>query len=323
MSLVARVIRTLRPCLLAGALLALPGLAPQAASQVITGQDGWLFPGWESLDSVDNAGMARNVTLLKDLQRQLERQHITLVMLIVPMKAPLYRKRLEPHQTISPAVLQRYERIQAQLAQAGLGTLDLKPVLQQTEHGDRQAFWRADYHWTAWAAEDAAQATADLISRRYRLEGEPGGGTALGPWVQKRMFGDLAANLLPAVKRKLIGRDVYTVRREVEKDLLIDDAPAPVHVIGNSFVQPFLGFPQKLSNALDRPVTLTWNPGDVGPWATFMQYLESPDFAGHKPQVIVLQFNEGQFHLGPDAPQWNAKGVTSLSQWQQRLRKVL
>lgn len=313
----------LRPCLLAGALLGLPGLAPHAASQVITGKDGWLFPAWESLSSVDNTGIARNVTLLKDLQKQLERQHIALVLLIVPMKVPLYLQRLEPDQKVSPAVLQRYERIQAQLTQAGLTTFDLKAVLQQTEQGDQHAFWRADYHWTAWAAEDAAQATANLISRRYRLEGEPGGGTALGPWVQKRMFGDLAANLLPAVKRKVIGRDVYTVRREVEKDLLIDDAPAPVHVIGNSFVQPFLGFPQKLSNVLDRPVTLTWNPGDVGPWATFLQYLESPDFAGHKPQVIVWQFNEGQFHLGPSATNWNAKGVIPLSQWQQRIQKAL
>jgi alginate O-acetyltransferase complex protein AlgJ len=71
-------------------------------------------------------------------------------------------------------------------------------------------------------------------------------------------------------------------------------------------------------------VTLTWNPGDVGPWATLLQYLESPDFAQQKPQVIVWQFNEGQFHLGPDASaNWNAKGVTSLSQWHQRIKKAL
>jgi alginate O-acetyltransferase complex protein AlgJ len=40
--------------------------------------------------------------------------------------------------------------------------------------------------------------------------------------------------------------------------------------------------------------------------------------------VIVWQFNEGQFHLGPDAAaNWNAKGVTSLNQWHQRLQKAL
>ena len=217
----------------------------------------------------------------------------------------------------------RFTNDAAELGKAGVASLDLEPILQKTGPSGHDAFWRADYHWTAWAAEDAAQGAADLLRQRYPLTGEPGGGTALGPWVQKRMFGDLAANLLPAAKRKLIGRDAYTVRQEVEKDLLIDDAPAPVHVIGNSFVQPFLGFPQRLSNILDRPVTLTWNPGDIGPWATFMQYLESSDFAAQKPQVIIWQFNEGQLHLGPDASQWTARQPPSRSEWLQRLDKAL
>lgn len=312
------------PALVAAVFFSLSATAAHAASAVIVGQDGWLFPAWESLSKVDNAGTARSTTLIKQVQQRLEREKIALVLLVVPMKAPLYVQRLAPGQTVSPAVAQRYERLQGELNKAGLTTLDIKPILQQTEHGKQTAFYRADYHWTAWSAENTADATARLINSRYRLQGEPGGGAVLGDWFDKRAFGDLAANFLPAVKRKAIGRDIYTVRHQVEKELLIDDEPAPVQVIGNSFVQPYLGFTQKLSNALDRPVNLTWNPGDIGPWATLLQYLESPDFAAHKPQVIVWQFNEGQFHQGPDASaQWNAKGVTSLSQWQQRIQKAL
>ena len=308
----------------AGALLSLSGTAVQAASAVVTGKDGWLFPAWESLNKVDNPGTARSIGLIKDVQQQLAREKIALVVLVVPMKAPFYAQRLPADQPLSPAVVQRYERLQGDLSKASLTTLNLKPILQQTEQGKQTAFYRADYHWTAWSAENTADATAKLITGRYRLQGEPGGGAVLGEWFDKRAFGDLASNFLPAIKRKAIGRDIYTVRHQVEKDLLIDDAPAPVQVIGNSFVQPYLGFTQKLSNALDRPVTLTWNPGDVGPWATLLQYLESPDFAQHKPQVIVWQFNEGQFHLGPDAAaNWNAKGVTSLNQWHQRIKKAL
>ena len=310
---------------LAGLLLSLAGTGAQAASAVITGKDGWLFPAWESLSKVDNAGNARTVALLKDAQQQLARENIALVVLVVPMKAPFYAQRLPADQPLSPAVAQRYDQLQGNLSKAGLTTLNIKPILQQTEQGKQTAFYRADYHWTAWSAENTADATAKLITGKYRLQGEPGGGAVLGDWFDKRAFGDLASNFLPAIKRKAIGRDIYTVRHQVEKeDLLIDDAPAPVQVIGNSFVQPYLGFTQKLSNALDRPVTLTWNPGDVGPWATLLQYLESPDFAQHKPQVIVWQFNEGQFHLGPDAAaNWNAKGVTSLNQWHQRIKKAL
>lgn len=312
------------PALVAAVFFSLSATTAHAASAVIVGQDGWLFPAWESLSKVDNAGTARSTTLIKQVQQRLEREKIALVLLVVPMKAPLYVQRLAPGQTVSPAVAQRYERLQGELNKAGLTTLDIKPILQQTEHGKQTAFYRADYHWTAWSAENTADATARLINSRYRLQGEPGGGAVLGDWFDKRAFGDLAANFLPAVKRKAIGRDIYTVRHQVEKELLIDDEPAPVQVIGNSFVQPYLGFTQKLSNALDRPVNLTWNPGDIGPWATLLQYLESSDFAAHKPQVIVWQFNEGQFHQGPDASaQWNAKGVTSLSQWQQRIQKAL
>lgn len=310
--------------LVAGVLLSLSATAVQAASAVISGKDGWLFPAWESLSKVDNAGTARSIALVKDVQQQLQRKQIALVVLVVPMKAPFYAQRLPADQPLNPAVVKRYEQLQSAMKTAGLTTLDIKPILQQTEQGKQTAFYRADYHWTAWSAENTADATAKLINERYRLQGEPGGGAVLGEWFDKRAFGDLASNFLPAIKRKAIGRDIYTVRHQVEKDLLIDDAPAPVHVIGNSFVQPYLGFTQKLSSALDRPVTLTWNPGDVGPWATLLQYLESPDFTQQNPQVIVWQFNEGQFHLGPDASaNWNAKGVTPLSQWHQRIKKAL
>jgi alginate O-acetyltransferase complex protein AlgJ len=312
------------PALLAGLLSSLSGTAVQAASAVITGNGGWLFPAWESLNKVDTTGTTRNIELIKALQQRLERAHIGLVVLVVPMKAPFYAQRLPADQPLSTAVMQRYEHLQRDLTRAGLSTLNIKPILQNTEQGQHTAFYRADYHWTAWSAENTADATAQLITERYRLQGEPGGGAALGQWFDRRAFGDLASNFLPAVKRKAIGRDIYTVRHQAENDLLIDDAPAPVQVIGNSFVQPYLGFTQKLSNALDRPVALTWNPGDVGPWATLLQYLESADFAQHKPQVIVWQFNEGQFHLGPDATaNWSAKGVTSLSQWHQRINKAL
>lgn len=312
------------PGVIAGLLLSLSGASVQAASAVITGDGGWLFPAWESLSKVDNAGTARNIALVKTLQQQLQREHIGLIVLVVPMKAPFYAQRLPADQPLSAAVNQRYEHLQTDLTRAGLTTLDIKPILQRTEVGQQTAFYRADYHWTAWSAENTADATAQLITERYRLQGQPGGGAALGQWFERRAFGDLASNFLPAVKRKAIGRDIYTVRHQAENDLLIDDAPAPVQVIGNSFVQPYLGFTQKLSNALDRPVALTWNPGDVGPWATLLQYLESADFAQHKPQVIVWQFNEGQFHLGPDAAaNWNAKGVTSLGQWHQRIDKAL
>ena len=181
--------------LIAGVLLSLSGTGVEAASAVITGEGGWLFPAWESLSKVDNPGTTRNIALVKQLQQNLAREHISLVVLVVPMKAPFYASRLPANQPLSPAVMQRYELLQSELTQAGLTTLNIKPVLQRTEHGKQTAFYRADYHWTAWSAENTADATAQLITERYRLQGEPGGGAALGEWFDRRAFGDLASDL--------------------------------------------------------------------------------------------------------------------------------
>ena len=58
-------------------------------------------------------------------------------------------------------------------------------------------------------------------------------------------------------------------------------------------VQPYLGFPQKLSNAIDNPVGLTWTFGNVGPWKTLLNYLESPAFKSAQQDCAKLQPNGG------------------------------
>ena len=100
--------------------------------------------------------------------------------------------------------------------------------------------------------------------------------------------------------------------------------PAPVAVVGNSFVQPYFGFSQRLSNKIDRPVSLKWNPGDVGPWATLLQYLKSPEFTGSPPQFVVWQFNEAQLQNGPDAVgEWAAPGIIGPAEWNSRVQEAL
>ncbi|PMZ43533.1 twin-arginine translocation pathway signal, partial [Pseudomonas sp. GW247-3R2A] len=71
--------------LIAGVLLSLSGTGVEAASAVITGEGGWLFLAWESLSKVDNPGTTRNIALVKQLQQNLAREHISLVVLVVPM----------------------------------------------------------------------------------------------------------------------------------------------------------------------------------------------------------------------------------------------
>ena len=305
--------------------LTLPGLA-FGQSAVLEGKDAWLFPGWESHDTVDQAGIKQSIELIRSAGSLLEKRKVGLFLVVAPMKVPFYQDKLLDTQKLNKDVLERYEGLMTALKQAGIPTVDLVTVLKTSLKGKQSAFFRTDYHWTAWAAEASASAAALAIKQKWKLRGQAGDGVKLGEWTNERRFGDLAANFMTEDQRKSIGREVFTVRRpasEMEKGLT-DDAETPVHVIGNSFVQPYLGFPQALSAALDRKVSLTWNPGSVGPWATFLQYIESQDFRDNPPQVIVWQFNEAQMHQGPNAKgQWEAKAIMPVDSWSARVNAAL
>lgn len=306
--------------------IALPGvaLAAQATQSVIEGQDGWLFPGWERTDRVDHAGIDANLRLIREARDALSARHIALVVMVVPAKANFYKSRLPSSMQLSPDIQARYSTIIDGLGKAGIATFDERPVLQSVEHDKQTAFYRADYHWSAWAAEASADETAKLIRTSTTLPAN-GSGTVLGEWTNDRRYGDLATNFMSPDDRKRIGRDIYTVRKTPESGgVLLDANPPQVQVVGNSFVQPYLGYPQKLSEALGQPVGLTWNPGNIGPWTTLLDAVESPSFVQNKPKVVVWQFNEAQIENALDAPDsWDARGVITAASWRSRLNAAL
>lgn len=311
---------------LATASLAAGALPAAAQNGVIMGQGGWLFPGWESLTVLDKAGIARTIGLLKDTQTALAAKNIKLLPVVVPLKASFYTDKLPNGTKISADVAGQYDYILAEMKKAGLDTVDLRPALKSVQTGKQVIFFRADYHWSAWSAEAAADAVAQAIKASgIKLSGAAGSGDKLGSWVTQRHMGDLAERFLTPDQQKQVGPDLYTVRvQPAAKGDLVDNAAAPVQVVGNSFVQPYLGFPQKLSNALDRPVALTWNPGNVGPWVTFLQAVSAPDFARKPPQVVVWQFNEGPFHSSPEATdQWDASSIMTSQQFRDRMQEAL
>ncbi|NIF55979.1 twin-arginine translocation pathway signal [Burkholderia sp. Ax-1724] len=290
--------------------------AARAAASVIEGQDGWLFPGWESTDKVDRPQIEANVKLIREAKDALAAKHVELVVMVVPAKSVFYPQRLPADVRLSPQVQSRYGDLLGMFAAAGIVTFDDRPALQSVEHDRQSAFYRADYHWTAWAAEASADATAALIRGKFAVPAT-GGGSVLGDWTNERRYGDLATNFMSPEDRKRIGRDIYTVRKQPEAaDGLLDSGPAQVEVIGNSFVQPYLGYPQKLSNALGVPVGLAWNPGNIGPWKTFLDTVANPSFAQHAPKVVVWQFNEDQLQTRLDAPDsWDPKSVMPAATW--------
>jgi len=299
--------------------------AAQDSSIVLTGKDGWLFPAWGSLTEVDTAAVTRNTALIAEAERALAAAGVKLQVLVLPDKALFYEDRLPDGKRLGDAVRGRYALELDGLNKAKVPAIDALQVLRQVKQGGQDVFYRSDQHWTQPAADAVAVAVAAKVKEQVpTLAGQAGSGMALGSEIKERRFGDLAELFLTDEQRKAIGRDTFTVRRQAEQQSLLDDAPAPVHVTGHSMVQPYFGFPQKLSNALDRPVSVNWKPGNVGHWVMLLEYLESNEFKQNKPQVLVWQMFEPSYPQGPDARgQWDNASIMTPEQWKARLHKAL
>ena len=324
--LIAPVTRRLGTALLAATLSVAAGsAAADDGSIVLRGSDGWLFPGWGSLSEVDSRGIAASTALIKDAQQALAARGVKLQVLVLPDKTRFYPDKLPAGKTLSPAVQQRYQTILTSLHQAGISAIDDEKVLRQLKDSGKDVFYRTDQHWTQAAADATAQATAAQAREAVpALNGNAGSGMALGSELKERRYGDLAERFLTPEQRKATGRETFTIRRQVAANSLLSDSAAPVHVTGHSMVQPYFGFPQKLSNSLDRPVSVNWKPGNVGQWILLLEYLESPDFKRNPPQVLVWQVFEPTYAQGPQASGlWDNASIMSADAWRQRLRAAL
>lgn len=307
--------------------LALAGLAraQPADNLAFVGQDNYIFAAWDSLTTPDWKGIDATVARVAQVGQLLAAKGVALVVPVLPDKMRIYEEKLPADKPMSPEMRQRYAGILSRLQAAGVATFDDEKLLIALKAAGQPVYYRTDQHWAQPAADATAQATADLIRQKVpNLAGQPGTGMALGPLINERRYGDLADRFLSPEQRRAVGREIYSVRRAGDGESLLADAPSPVHVTGNSMVQPYFGFPQKLSNLLDRPVSVNWKPGDVGFWRVLLEYVESNAFRQQKPQALVWQLFEPNFHLGPDARGlWDSASVVSAEEWQRRIQAAL
>jgi alginate O-acetyltransferase complex protein AlgJ len=297
------------------------GPARAATSLIIDGKGDWLFPTWESLTDPGTAGIANTIATIAATDQTLRNGGIRLLVLVVPLKARLEADKLPDGVTISPAVEARYAAILAQLAAAKIPTFDVDAVLRSLT---QPTFFRTDYHWTEWSAEAVAQACAEHVRALASLPPSPTALPPLGAWSQDEHEGDLAS-LLPPDRQKAIGEEAITIRAiDASREQLLDGSAARVHVVGNSFSMPYLGFPEMLAETLREPVGVSAKFGNAGPWETLVEYLESPSFATSRPRVIVWQFVEGLFMHGPAATGfWDVASLMSEQTFRERVAKAV
>lgn len=293
------------------------------SAPVIEGKNGWLFAGWESLDTYKKEAVHRNLTLIAEVSQEMKRHHMDLVILVVPNKAVLYQEYLPDNMHVAPVVENAYGDVIQQLQQQHVTTFDNSAVLMRLKK-TQQVFFRTDYHWTAFAAEAAAQATADTIKQQLTVPASSAAGDQLGEWSNARYYGDQATHFLSEKDRKRLGKEVYSVRKPVTNNAmsLLDDEPAHIEVVGNSFVQPYFGFPQKLSNTLNQPVALTWHSGDQSSWKTFLDAMQKSDLKERK--IVVWQWNFDRLASDANAADsWTKDSLMTPEAWKKAVFSAL
>nr|WP_249210136.1 twin-arginine translocation pathway signal [Bradyrhizobium manausense] len=302
-------------------------LAPSAMAHdaVLEGKSNWLFAGWESLTIARPDAEQASIKLISDVGRLLAQKNVKLIVAIVPLKPRYYESLLPEGSGMSDVVRGRYDRELTELRAAGVNTPDIRDAFKTVLADKKEVFYRTDFHWTTFAAEATADLIAGVVTAQGPLLGNAGSGAQLGEWMSDRHLGDLAANFLPPERKRAIGPEAYIIRAPTKPAAgLLDADPSLVAVVGNSFVQPYFGFPQRLSNKIDRPVALKWNPGDVGPWATLLQYLQSSEFTTASVRYLVWQFNEAQIQNGPDAiGEWAPQSISSPVAWRGKVADAL
>lgn len=294
---------------LVGALVATAAHVPAQAAivgLVAVGKDGWLYPTWEEVRHTDLKRVGKVSELLKNAVDILKQAHIQVVFALTPTKSRVYREFLPDDFKFSPDPDRRYSRALEELPKTGGTAIDLLPSLTayRAANPNEAVFFKGDTHWTAAGAQAAATELARSMRANVVLPASAKPGTSLTPpamltWEKN----DLAA-LLPSSEASKYPPELYRLRRPVEAkggaDLIEDDT-ADVAVIGNSFMQPRLGFASMLSNQLNRPVSLFWKVHQFGPYQTLLDYLTTDAYRRRKPKLIVWNLHETDMTVPVDA----------------------
>ncbi|MFL1462206.1 hypothetical protein ACI6QG_08395 [Roseococcus sp. DSY-14] len=308
---------TRRGAMLAG--LALPFLGGAAAAQnqslVVVGKDRWLFPAWDRVNQAPDGARIRGVTeVLNQAVALLKQANVETAIGLIPSKGRVYRQHLPDSLRVNAETDRRYALLQSELRRPGTLVPDLDAPFRAAAANARppeQLFFRTDTHWAPAGAELAAREMAKAIRERFRLPAHRGGGTPLGnPVAATNNSGDLV-RFLPAAERAAFIPEEYRQRGAAQRPAaaLLAEDDGDVTVVGNSFVQPRFGFPDVLSNQLERPVRLAWNVNNIGPFFTLLEHVRSDAFRRQKPRVLVWMLLEMDAENLPNSGSWGQSAM--------------
>ena len=176
-------------------------------SEVIVGEDGWLFYS-RALDdflgtsAADETEVERMGAVVLMMQNYVESRGGEFIFLPAPNKMSVYGEYM-PYYYIEDGGQGNYERLYSELVNAGVNTVQLKNTLSLKKADGVQLYHKLDSHWNNYGAAVAYEAVADKLSEVYGDEFKGYTRYSTMPCSVKNNFsGDLQSMLLPGSDRK-------------------------------------------------------------------------------------------------------------------------
>ena len=131
-------------------VISTPFAHAENTSQAIVGKHDWLFSTVEFSDTVNKSATDASIDLIRRFNKVLERNGITMVFTMPPLKARIYAEHLPDDVKINPYMEGNYERMAKALRAGGVTVIDLNaPLLNNPKRdSDTPLFFRLDTHWT-------------------------------------------------------------------------------------------------------------------------------------------------------------------------------
>jgi alginate O-acetyltransferase complex protein AlgJ len=262
----------------------------QASNGALVGKDDWLFTTEEMTGEADHiANLETSVQEIVKVHGTLLDRNITLIPVIIPDKARVYKENLKQYR--SEDISNRYSVLFSKLRANKIATISALDPLQR-DKSIADVFMRQDTHWSPFGSKSVAEHIAQFIApglldkvqvKTDHIRSEP-------------FDGDLLKYVPTGALRPYIGPSERTIER-FETTLqnnasLFGDTAIDVVLVGTSFSAKsdwhFSGF---LKQALSVDI-LNMSQEGKGPFVPMRDYLKSDTFENTPPKLIIWEIPE-------------------------------
>jgi alginate O-acetyltransferase complex protein AlgJ len=262
----------------------------QASNGALVGKDDWLFTTEELTSEADHtANLETSVQEIVKVHGALQAQNITLIPVILPDKARVYKENLQ--QNRSADISNRYNVLLSKLYANKIAAVSaLEPLQRDKLIAD--VFMHDDTHWSPFGSKSVAEHIAQFIAPGLldKVQVET---NIIG---SEPFDGDLLKYVPTGALRSYIGPDERTIERfetTVQSSAnLFGDATIDVVLVGTSFSAKsdwhFDGF---LKQALSVDI-LNMSQEGKGPFVPMRDYLKSDTFENTPPKLIIWEIPE-------------------------------